>query len=481
MNFRTTSFTFGANAIRFSAQHTADIREFQEQISSGLRVQNASDDPIAYRQITSLTSRLTELASDKTSLNTANSILNTSVVQIEEFSAIMTSAKSLAQNGIQASSASERNAFALEVDGLLTRLKTLGESEFGGSFLFGGTRSTSVPFTFSDPTVEGGTLQADYHGSQESSRAFVGEAVSVDTYYVGTDVFAAAGRSASLVLGNSGVQPGTGTDTLVGRARLSIIHESTTFSGASGLSSGTSTDSIIGASGTHTISINDTSGDGSAGTISINGGDAVAYTSTDANLEVVGPSGERVFVNTTAISAGFNGTIDVEATGSLSVDGGETKTAIDFSTNQVVKDAQGRFVTLDTAAVTQSGTDDLEFPGSSNPFQVLYELAQDLGNERGLSDADYSASITRRLEELEVIGDNAFNFLGTQSTALQTLDQLNIRIEDLEFSAESQLIELQATDIPEAVLRMENSQALLSYTYAVTAQLSNLGLLDFLR
>jgi flagellin-like hook-associated protein FlgL len=114
-------------------------------------------------------------------------------------------------------------------------------------------------------------------------------------------------------------------------------------------------------------------------------------------------------------------------------------------------------------------------------FQVLYGLAQDLRNERGLNGPESSAAIGRRLDELAFVSDQAFGILGEQSTSLQTLESLEFRIEDLQVSVETQLSDIQSTDIPEAVVRLENSQALLQYTYAVTAQISNLGLLEFLR
>ncbi len=485
MNYRVTSFAIGSRAIQFQAKHSSAILKYQEQISSGVRLQKASDDPIAFRQVTSLTSRLTELAADKQSLSNAKSILSSSVVQIQEFGNILTRAKSLTQQGIQALDSSEREALALEVDGLLTQLKDISQSKFDGAFIFSGTKSDQVPFEFADPTFNGGTLSVTYNGSAKNSRAYVGEAVSVDTYYSGAEIFSLKDRADTIVFGNTGIQSGPGTDTMVGKAELQITHDTTEFLGVSGLQPGTDSgllDSIIGDIGTHSVSIVDTSGDGSAGTISLNGGPEVAYTNTDTNLQIEGGFGEVIFIDATSISAGFSGVIDVRASGSLSVDGGASKTPIDFSNDQVVTDsASGRFAVLDSTDVKSVGSNDLEFPGTSNAFQLLFDLATDLRNERGLSNTDIAGSLNRRLGELDAMSNHAFSALGEQSTSLATIERLEYRIEDLELSVESQLIDVQATDIPEAVLRLENSQALLQYTYSVTARISSLGLLDFLR
>ena len=485
MHYRVTSFAIGSRAIQFSAKHNAAVLKYQEQISSGLRIQKASDDPIAFRQVTSLTSRLTELSADRQSLNNAKSILNTSVSQVQEFANIFSRAKVLSQQGVQAFDDSEREALALEVDGLLTQLKGISQSTFDGAYIYGGTRSDQVPFEFDQPNAPGQTLSVTYNGAKQNSRAYVGEAVSVDTYYAGEELFSLNQRSETIVYGSTGVQSGSGTDTLTGKAELQITHDTTTYLGTSGLAAGTDSadfDTILGTAGVHTVTINDTSGDGSSGTISINGGPEVTYSNTDTNLNVVGPKGESIFVDTTAIAGGFSGTVDVTASGSLSVDGGATKTPIDFTGDQKVTDSfTGKFTIVNATTVNSVGKNDLEFPGTSNAFQLLYDLATDLRNERELNPGELASSLDRRLGELDAMGEHAFGVLGEQSTSLATLERLTYRIEDLELSVESQLSDIQSTNIPEAVLRLENSQALLQYTYAVTAQISSLGLLDFLR
>ena len=215
MNFRATSFSIESRAIRFSSLHNSNILKYQEQISSGLRLQKPSDDPIAFRQVTSLRSRLSELTSDKQSLNSANSILNNSVVQLQEYSNIISRARVLTLQGIQSIDDGERIAIATEMDGLLSQLQDISISRFDGQFMFGGTRSTAAPFAFAEPDDVGNTLIVDYHGSNENSTAFVGQAVAVDTYYAGNELFSSPNRSDTIIYGGTGVRTGTGTDTMI--------------------------------------------------------------------------------------------------------------------------------------------------------------------------------------------------------------------------------------------------------------------------
>ena len=104
------------------------------------------------------------------------------------------------------------------------------------------------------------------------------------------------------------------------------------------------------------LNINDTSGTGASGTVSLNGGPTVAFTNTDTDLSVTGPLGETVFINTTAITPGFNGNVDITAAGTLSTDAGTSETVINFSANQIVTNNQtGQVTNIDSSAIRRVG------------------------------------------------------------------------------------------------------------------------------
>ncbi|NND98995.1 MAG: flagellar hook-associated protein FlgL [Pirellulaceae bacterium] len=482
---RVTSSAFSQRAIHFSSAHSANILKLQEQISSGVRFQRPSEEPISFRQLTSLKARYTELSADRSAINRATSVLNASVDQIQDFAGVINHAKTLTQQGIQALDDDERTALALEVDGLLAQLKSIASAQFNNKYLYGGTKSGAPPFEFSEPTDPTQTLGVTYTGSATRSRASVSDSIAVDTYYSGEEIFGRRGRGDTVLIGDTGAKPGSGTDTFVGRTNLLVTHDTTTYLGTSGLQAGTdsaASDTIIGPPGTYSVTIVDTSGDGSAGTISLNGSPPVAYTSADTNLKVEGSYGQAIYVDTTSIAAGFNGTVDLESTARMSIDGGQTDVAVDFTNNQIVVDSASQgAVMIDSTKIRQVGTDHLEFGGTTDAFQTLHALAADLRNTRGLDSKAVAESLNRRLGDLEGIAKNAFETMGEQSTALGTMQTLGFRVDDLMLAAEVQISETQATDLPNAVLNLENSQALLQYTYAVTADLSSLGLLEFLR
>ena len=64
MLFRTTSQTNTNQAIRFVSNFNSNIAKYQRQISSGVRLERASDDPVSFRQVTTLSTQLQHLQSD---------------------------------------------------------------------------------------------------------------------------------------------------------------------------------------------------------------------------------------------------------------------------------------------------------------------------------------------------------------------------------------------------------------------------------
>ena len=485
MFHRSTFQGSSQQSIRFASLYSQRINTLQLHLSSGIKLHRPSDDPIAFRQAGSLTTQLGQLENDASTIDDATLKLNSSSSQLQQASELITRANSLGQQGIQASSEAERTSLATELEGLFGSLKQVALTQSAGTYLFGGEISDQPPYDFTDPGVEGATLGAAYQGSKQNGKAIIGASTSVDTFYSGDRIFANSNRQDVIVVGSSGAKNGAGTDNMVGRATLLVEHSLTTYAGASGVAAGVSSsggDTVLGQSGDNTLTINDTSGTGAFGTIQLNNGDVVDWDNSSDDLIVKDSNGRQLFVDTSSITAGFNGAVDFTADGTLSVDGGLTTVAIDFSESQTVTDSTTNTQThIDTRDITQAGDDFLEFPGTSNLFQVVHELIGDLRNTRNLDNADLSASIERRLESLGSYSDQALEVLGQQSSSLQTLQEVETRVQNLQLEVQVQISDVQGADIPETVLQLQNEQTLLEFTYAVSAQIASSTILDFLR
>ena len=307
----------------------------------------------------------------------------------------------------------------------------------------------------------------------------------LDVVYSGAEVFQSRARSDTIFVGHTGAATGSGTDSGVGPATLSVIHAATTFAAGSGVQAGISSpggDTIIGPSGSHMLTIVDTSGNGTSGTVSLNGGAPVAFTNADSDLEVSGPSGEKVYVDTTSIVAGFSGDIAITADGVLSIDGGASTTSVDFSSNQVIQNSlTGEVTNIDSSAIRQVGTEHVEYQGTADIFTALIELRNDLRNTRDLPSSARNDALNRRVGDLDRVREDVMSVVGEQSVALQHLDSLEHKVQDIQLETRRIISENESADIAEVAIKLQNEQALLQFTLASTAMVLDQSLLDYLR
>jgi flagellin-like hook-associated protein FlgL len=233
--------------------------------------------------------------------------------------------------------------------------------------------------------------------------------------------------------------------------------------------------------GSHVLTIQDTSGNGTSGTVALNNGERFTWTATDTNLKVVGPLGEAVYIDTTSIAAGFDGEVDIEGQGSLSVDGGSSQVPVDFSDNQtIVHEITGRTLNVDSRAIRFAGTEPVEFPGTSDAITALLELKDDLLDTRGLGAAQLNRSFERRVADLDRISDHLLEIVGEQSVALQDLEQLTSQNDRMQLDLQSRLAELESADFPSIIVEMQSLQTTMQFNYAALSIVQANNLLDFL-
>ena len=341
-------------------------------------------------------------------------------------------ARSIALHAPQPTDEIEVNALVAELNGILNQMMTRANATDENGYLFSGTASHTQPF----PDAAANEGESVYAGSQANTQLLITGDVARDALLPGDMVFRSVARESTVLIGSTGARPGTGTDTALGTREFQILHETTTYLGASGVTAGTDSsagDTILGPVGTHHLQVIDSSGSGIAGTFSLNGGPAVSFTNADTNLLVTGPNGEHVYLDASAISAGFNGTVDITSTGTMSIDGVATSTPISFAANEVVTDSRnGAVVNLDTSKINRVGTDQLEFPGTNDVFNTVRSLRDDLLNTRNLSTSDRASALNRRLGDLERVHANLLDIIGVQSVSLEQIERLQNRTEELQ-------------------------------------------------
>ena len=230
------------------------------------------------------------------------------------------------------------------------------------------------------------------------------------------------------------------------------------------------------------MQVTDTSGNGSAGTVSLDGGPAIAFTSADTNLRVTNNTGDAVFLNTTAITPNFNGNIAITAAGTMSIDGGATSTPLTFAANQSATDsATGAVTFVDTSNVKRAGTEVVQYPGTSDAFQALISLRDDLNNVNHLSGADQLKALTGHIAELDNVSAHVLTTLGQQSASLQSLSSLQAHLQALQLSANETIGTVGSADITDVVVKLQSYEQLLQLSLASFAQINSISLLNYLK
>lgn len=475
MLFRVTPGHFANNTIRWAHNHNSNLEHLQAQIASGLRVQKPSDDPGIISTLLSNKASVERIDIEMENIAVSRSKLNQSVAQLVTAREAVSRANVLALDGVQANP-SDRMNLAREVDAILDLMLQVANSTDGGKPLYAGTSQTLEPFVVTQRDEMGRVMEVSYQGALERSRTVIGVQQTVDVLYTGEEVFMRQTRGETVFAGSTGAAAGTGTDSGVGQGRLEVSHTLTTFSGASGLQpgSGTDDDTILG---DYTLSV-----DSTAGTLRLDGGSPVSFTTGDPNVAVVAPNGAVLHVDTSGLVGGFVGDVVVTGAGSLSVDGGVSSIPIDFSQNQVVQHAEtGKITNVDTSNVRRAGGEDLEYLGTASVFQALIDLRDDLMNRRELSTQEWSASLSRRVGEIQRVHDELLEVVGEQSVALENLDGLEARAQDYKLETQHTVANLETADIGEAIVKLQTSQNALQFTYATSMQVMQTSLLDYLR
>lgn len=182
---RITNQVLLNQALGSSRNLMSEIGELQRAVTSGIRVHRPSDDPGAAGSILRTSSSLRALEQYRENLNQAESRLSLEDKVLDQISNALVRAKELAlAQGGGTASAQTRNAAKEEVDELREFIIGLGNTDFTGSYLFGGDYADSRPFTTAgiDPTrPPAGDLQIEGGPGEFLLANHSGQEILVDT------------------------------------------------------------------------------------------------------------------------------------------------------------------------------------------------------------------------------------------------------------------------------------------------------------
>lgn len=178
----STSFLLN-NLSRGIAQQLARMQKLSEDISTGKRVRKPSDDPIAASRGLAIRALRAGVAQHKINIDDAKDWLSATERALMKAQEVFENAADAAlRAGNSTLSDDERRALAQDVDGLISELVDLANTQYDGRYIFAGLKTLTRPFVL---TKNAGTpsYTVTYEGADGSKQIEVepGTTMQVNT------------------------------------------------------------------------------------------------------------------------------------------------------------------------------------------------------------------------------------------------------------------------------------------------------------
>ncbi len=172
-------------------QSQVSLNTALQQVSTGLRVNQPSDDPTASAAMVQNTIETGDLDQYTQNVSTALSTVQSASSVLSSVVTSLTAAVAAGTAGANGTNnASDLQSLANQVQGILTSVVSSANTSVSGSYLFGGT-STATPYT-ADPASPTGYT---YNGNNDTNSVAIGDQTSVQVNLPGSQIFSAAGNN----------------------------------------------------------------------------------------------------------------------------------------------------------------------------------------------------------------------------------------------------------------------------------------------
>jgi len=472
-----TFATFGRVLLGLQKNQFQLIRA-QEQLASGSRILRPSDDPVGASQAISIERQLADVARYREAIRSGRSDLDTAASSLQDVSGLMAEARELVLQGMNGTlSQEDREILAGEFDLIREQLLDIGNQRSGDRYLFGGTESSREPWR--EVTV-GGVRRVVYTGNEDSQYLRVGDTIEVPVGVPGSEIFARLDPTGASFDGLTGVSLGLTANEGAGYASLQLRHDSTDPGGLAGvgiaLTGGGADDSLLGA---NSLTI-----DPVAGTIQLGDGPLMNLPSPTAPISsefiVTNEDGGELHLDLT----GYDGTAytgTVTGNGSISLDG-TSFTALSFTETdlELRDDEAGIVLHVNTTGVRRAGEELVTFGGTTNVFDLMQGISDDLRSGGDLSQPEIVERLNQRLDELDRNHQNVLSGLGVLGSRSSRLQSSDGRALDVEVLLQSQLSDVADADLAEVAIDLARSDMILQLAQASGARLIQTTLLNFL-
>ena len=181
---RVSTLGFQTDASNQMQSLEAEITQTQTELSTGIALQNAADNPAAMAQVTTLDAQISASQQYQTNGSALNSNLQMAEQSLSDATTTMQSARDLAVEANNAAlTPSQRQDISTQLQQLLQQMvSTANSTDSNGNFLFSGETNTTQPFSQTGSSVA-------YNGSTSVSQVQISSNQRISSGDSGANVF----------------------------------------------------------------------------------------------------------------------------------------------------------------------------------------------------------------------------------------------------------------------------------------------------
>ena len=184
------------NMLAAIQQSEVSLNSALQQVATGKSVNVPSDNPSAAADMVQNTIETADVDQYTQNISSVLSTVQTADSALSSVVTSLTQAVSLGTEGANGTnSAANRQTIATQVQGILSSVVSQANLSYQGAYLFGGTASTTTPYT-ADPSSPSGYT---YNGNNDVNTIQVGDQLSVQVNLPGSQIFS---NSSANVLGS---------------------------------------------------------------------------------------------------------------------------------------------------------------------------------------------------------------------------------------------------------------------------------------
>jgi flagellar hook-associated protein 3 len=205
-----------------------EILRLQEQVTTGSRINRASDAPSAAYRVLNLSSQQRSITNYLDNLSEVSDVLEYSSIAIDDIKSALAEAKKLLGDVTGGTGGGVGLNVTVEgINDALDRIVAAANAKHSGKYIFSGSSTSTAPFAVT--RVDGRITSVTYQGSDLRRDVEVAPGVNASAFYSGDELFASDERSEPVFSGLTGAAAGTGTSSVRGDVWLTVTYDGSNY------------------------------------------------------------------------------------------------------------------------------------------------------------------------------------------------------------------------------------------------------------